>query len=308
MAFRKALDGGRADLVHLNPSLTARSLLRDGLFIRRVRRDGLPVLVHIHGWEEHTADRIDRGPLRWFFERTLAGGDAYVVLAEEFAERLRSWGIRAPVHQGTTAVGDELLDGFDMERKLEAFSSDATLRLLFLARIERDKGVYETIDACAELLNEGLGIHLTIAGDGSELENVRRVAATKLGGSVEFPGFILGDRKAEAFRRSHVYVLPTSHAEGMPASVLEAMALGLPVITRAMGGLRDFFADGEHGYLMKSTDSGELASLIRKLATDASLWRRVSAGAHEYAVGRFLGSKVAAHLVGIYRSILGGET
>ena len=305
--YRDTLRSAELDLVHLNPSLTARSLYRDGLFFRWAKRRGLPVLVHIHGWERHTADRIESGPLGLFFRRTLGRGDAFVVLAEEFRDRLISWGVDATVHLGTTAVDNGLIDGFSIDAKLSEFSPDAAIRVLFLARIERDKGIYETIEACSQLVNEGLPVHLTIAGDGSEMANVRAYAAEKLGSSVTFLGFILGEDKTKAFRGSDLYVLPTSHAEGMPASVLEAMALGLPVITRPMGGLRDFFLDGEHGYLMEQTDPSTVASLIRKLAVDDALWRAMSGAAHRYAAGRFLGSQVAAHLVEVYRTITGGE-
>ena len=266
--YRAALRSAELDLVHLNPSLTARSLHRDGLFFRWAKKRGLPVLVHIHGWEHHTADRIE---------------------------------------SGTPAVDDGLLAGFSLAAKLSEFSPGSAIRVLFLARIERDKGIYETIEACSQLVDKGLPIHLTVAGDGSEMASVKAYAAERLGSSVTFAGFILGEEKTMALRENDLYVLPTSHAEGMPASVLEAMALGLPVITRPMGGLRDFFLDGEHGYLMEQTDPSTVASLIRKLAVDEALWKKMSAAAHHYAAGRFLGSQVAADLVEVYRTITGGK-
>lgn len=307
MNYRDALRSTEVDLVHLNPSLTARSIYRDGLFFQWAKQRDLPVLVHIHGWEHHTADRIDGGLLGGFFRRTLGRGDAFVVLAEEFRTRLLSWGVDAEVHLGTTAVDNTLLDGFSIDAKLNEHSPGSATKVLFLARIERDKGIYETIEACSQLLGEGTPVHLTVAGDGSELENVKALAAEKLGSSVTFLGFILGEEKTKALRENDLYVLPTSHAEGMPASVLEAMALGLPVITRPMGGLRDFFLDGEHGYLMDEVDPATVASLVRKLALDEALWSKMSETAHRYASGRFLGSQVAAHLVGVYRTITGGE-
>ena len=307
LSFRDTLASTEVDLVHLNPSLTARSLYRDGLFFQWAKKKDLPILVHIHGWEHDTADRIESGLLGSMFRRTLGRGDAFVVLAEEFRERLMSWGVDARVHLGTTAVDNDLLDGFSIERKQGEFSPDSVIRVLFLARIERDKGVYEAVEACARLVEEGLPIHLTIAGDGSEIEGVKALAGERLGSSVTFLGFILGDEKARAFRENDLYVLPTSHAEGMPASVLEAMALGLPVITRPMGGLRDFFVDGEHGFMMDETDPATVASLVRKLAVDGALWSRMSEAAHRYAAGRFLGSQVAAHLVEVYGTITGGN-
>jgi len=302
LIFREALGNSDVDIVHLNPSLKMRSFLRDGLFFLWAKQKGLPILVHVHGWEHRTAERIEGGPLGWFFRRTLGRGDAYVVLAEEFREKLVSLGIDAPIHLGTTAVENGLLNGFDIDTKLREYSPDVAIRILFLARIEKEKGIYETIEACSRLIGEGLPIHLTVAGNGSELENARKIAGDKLGGAVTFLGFVLGDQKMEAFRKSDLYVLPT-YGEGMPASVLEAMALGLPVITRPVGGLRDFFIDGEHGYLMESMDASTLASLIRKLAGDEGLWRKMSAASHSYAVGRFLGSRVAERLVELYGTI-----
>jgi len=156
-------------------------------------------------------------------------------------------------------------------------------------------------------VDEGLSVHLTVAGDGSELEGVKAVARERLGSNVTFLGFVLGDEKTRALRENDIYVLPTSHAEGMPASVLEGLALGLPVITRPMGGLKDFFKDGEHGYLMDDTDPSTVASCIRKLATDEALRKRMSEAAHRYASSRFLGSQVAAHLFDIYGTITGGR-
>lgn len=299
-----ALGEGDYDVIHINPSLTMRGLLRDGLFFSHAKRRGLPILVHIHGWEHHTAARLTGGALGGFFRRTLAHGDAFIVLAEEFRDRLRELGITAPIHLGTTAVEDDLLTGFDIEEKQREVAAASELRVLFLARLEREKGVYETIDACARLVGEGLPIHLTIAGDGAERETVTRMATERLGGHVSIPGFILGEQKAEALHGSHVYVLPTTHAEGMPASVLEAMALGLPVITRPTGGLRDFFLDGEHGYFMDRADADVLASLIRTLAADQGLRARMSETAHRYAVARFLGSRVAASIVDVYGSLI----
>jgi glycosyltransferase involved in cell wall biosynthesis len=307
MSFRKALREHDVDLVHLNPSLTARSLYRDGLFFRWAKQEGLPVLVHIHGWEHHTADRIDGGPLGTLFSRTLGRGDAFVVLADEFRERLLSWGVEGEVHLGTTAVDDSLVDGFTTAERQSRYFPEAEIKVLFLARIEKDKGIYETVEACSRLVAEGLPVRLTVAGDGSEVESVKAIAERKLGSNVQFLGFILGDEKRRAFREHDIYVLPTSHAEGMPASVLEAMALGLPVVTRPMGGLRDFFVDGEHGCLMENADPATVASCIRKLSVDRELWGKMSAAAHTYATGRFLGSHVAAHLVSIYGTIIGGR-
>ena len=304
LSFMHVLRNTDVDLVHINPSLAMRSFLRDGLFARAAGRRDLPVLSHFHGWEHGLARRMRRGPLLRFFRSTYARTDSFIVLANEFRDKLMDWGVDGPVSVGTTAVADGLLDGFDIGERLEGLSTVNAVNALFLARIERDKGIYETIEACAALVAEGRRVRLSVAGDGSELEKAKDFASSVLGDNVRFLGFVSGRDKAAVFRDSNIYILPTSHAEGMPASVLEALAFGIPVIARPMGGLRDFFVDGEHGYLTDSTDPGAITSLIRSVITDVGLWRKMSVAAHEYAVGRFLGSMVASRVVDVYRAIL----
>jgi glycosyltransferase involved in cell wall biosynthesis len=303
LAFLSALKEDDTDLIHVNPSLKKRSFLRDGLFMRAARRRKLPVLVHFHGWGRRLEDRLSDGSILWFFRRTYGKADAYVVLAEEFKRRLRAWGVDGPVHVDTTAVDDDLLSGFDIRKRSGGSVEAGAVNMLFLARIETGKGIFETIEACALLRSRGLNVSLTVAGDGSELERAKGVAERRLGGSARFLGFVSGREKARVFEGSDIYVLPT-YTEGMPASVLEAMSFGLPVVTRPVGGLRDFFVDGEHGYLTESKAPSDIASLVQRIVSDADLWRRMSIATHEYAVGRFLGSMVAGRLVDIYEAIL----
>ncbi len=86
----------------------------------------------------------------------------------------------------------------------------------------------------------------------------------------------------------------------MPTSVLEAMAFGLPVITRPVGGLKDFFINGEHGFMTESKDPEIIAGLIEKIIPDKGLWKRISINVHEYAKERFMASMVAKRLEDIY--------
>ncbi len=77
---------------------------------------------------------------------------------------------------------------------------------------------------------------------------------------MRFLGHVSGAAKTQAFRAADIYLF-TSLAEGMPNSVLEAMAFGLPIVTRPVGGIRDFFEDGRMGYATDSLDSGDYTEL-----------------------------------------------
>jgi glycosyltransferase involved in cell wall biosynthesis len=90
----------------------------------------------------------------------------------------------------------------------------------------------------------------------------------------------------------------------MPNSVLEAMALGMPVITCPVGGLRDFFENGKMGYLVKQKSITDIVEAIEKLIDDRNLGNRISFFNHQYATGRFLAPGVAHYLADVYRQLI----
>ena len=104
--------------------------------------------------------------------------------------------------------------------------------------------------------------------------------------------------------RSHVFILPTYHGEGMPHSVLEAMGFGIPVITRPVGGVIDFFEHGKMGFITESKDPVVLAELIETLVDDAELRREMAIYNFKYTQQRFLSSIVAKRLERIYKDTI----
>ena len=82
---------------------------------------------------------------------------------------------------------------------------------------------------------------------------------------VEMVGFVQGEAKSQAFHNADIYLFPSSHGEGMPNSVLEAMGCGLPVITTANAGLKDFFKHEEMGLILDDINSEELSQKIDQI-------------------------------------------
>ena len=85
------------------------------------------------------------------------------------------------------------------------------------------------------------------AGTGGELEAARKYVAGKRIRNVNFLDWITGEQKARALHDADVYLLASYHGEGMPNSLLEAMACGLSIITTDVGGIKDFFEPEKMG-------------------------------------------------------------
>jgi len=297
---------GRLDphIVHLNPSLDLKSFLRDGVFIFLAKLRRRSILVFFRGWQEPFEIMVT-GRFRWFFKLTYARADCFVVLAKVFAERLRDWGITKPVHIGTTVVADELLNELSIEKKVNSILRAENIRLVYLARLERQKGIMELIAAVEILLDRGVSLSLTIAGDGPLMSQVRRRVAT-LGqhqDKVTVVGYVRGLMKAEILRSHHVYCLPTQYGEGMPNSVLEAMGMGMPVVTCPVGGIADFFQNHKMGALLETTEPNSMANSIGSLIANRDNLATIATYNHSYARRHFLASTAAETLRAWYRNM-----
>ena len=247
LRFKKMINENDFDVVHLNPSLSRIPIWRDGFYLRIAKKRGLKVLFFIHGWDNSYFQRsVKRGGSSKFHRKTLKMADAIVVLSPEFKEKLISIGIKSDkIHILSTMVE---ADKYRPEKK----DFSPPYNLLFCARLVKEKGVYEAIEAMKYITKEFPNTALTVMGDGKELKNLKEYAR-KIGveDKVIFTGFLRGKEKYDLFKNSHIFTYP-SYGEGFPTVVLEAMAAGLPIITTPVGGLKYAFKDGKNGFFIKS--------------------------------------------------------
>lgn len=302
--FRSTLRRLQPDLVHCNPSLDFKCFLRDGLFVRQAAGLGYPVLVFFHGWKPEFDAVVQR---YWLgvFRRTFGRARAFIVLASQVRSRLAEWGVTAPVHLGMTAVSQSLLDGVKPADAAPRPSNEP-LRILFLARLERSKGIRETLAAFALLRERKVAATLTVAGDGAARDDVQAFIAAhpQLSPVIQAVGDVRGGRKRELFMQHDLYCFP-SYTEGMPTSVLEAMYFGLPVVTSAVGGLVDFFEDGRMGRMLRDIDAASIADAIAGLAASPDAMRAMGARNREFASTHFTAAAAADRLTAVYSQVLG---
>jgi glycosyltransferase involved in cell wall biosynthesis len=288
------------DVIHINPSIESRSFVREGIFHVIARSMGCKTLVFFRGWHTSFQKRLEKR--LWLFRFLYGRADAYIVLSGEYENLIREWGAKGPIYREVTIADDDELRSFDIQEALRERAAAGEWRILFAARVTADKGIYELLEAVSLLQKKREGIRLVIAGDSEELDDVRRFAESLGVAGVRFAGYVTGEEKDRLFKTSHMFCMPTYY-EGFPNVVVEAMAVGLPVITRAVGGLRDFFENGRHGFITESKDPKVFAEFMGTLMDDGDLYRNVSLGNYRYAQENFLASRAAGRLQDIYRAI-----
>lgn len=296
LGFIKQIVKYNPDIVHLNPSLCLDATLRDAIYLFISKIFKIKVLVFWHGWNTSFANKIETKYSR-IFAFVYNNADAFVVLSSEFRSKLLKLGIKKNIYISSTKVDDSLIDNFDINTKVK------NEYVLFMSRIEKDKGIYGALEIFKRLKEQRKNLHLLIAGTGPEYSNISSYIKKSGITDVKLLGFVTGQEKIEIMEKSSILLFPTYHGEGMPTVVLEAMAFGIAIVTSPIGGLVDFFQNGEMGYLIDSYDIEEYVNKILLLLNNDKIFHHISFNNHIYAKKEFLASVVAKKLEHIYTLI-----
>jgi glycosyltransferase involved in cell wall biosynthesis len=168
--------------------------------------------------------------------------------------------------------------------------------LLCAARFVERKRHQDLLEALARLKRDGVRFRAVLAGGGATLEPMRALAASlDLGDSVELPGPLGTDAVRELLGEAAVTVL-ASTSEGMPGTLMEAMATGVPVVATDVGGTNELVVDGESGLLVPVYDPPALAAALGRVLADAGLRERLAAGGRRrmeecFSLDAMVGSK-----------------
>jgi len=158
--------------------------------------------------------------------------------------------------------------------------------LVAMGRLVRWKGFEILVDVAAALKPEFPELRLVILGSGPQGAALgRRIRQCNLDGTIRLAGAALRPQALTYLRAADAFVL-NSAGEGMSHSILEAMALGTPVITSDTGGTSELIEHGRTGWLVRHNDVGAFTRAIRELLRDPAGAARLAAAANQ-AAGRF---------------------
>lgn len=307
--FKIRISIGDIGLIQTTTSLSLSTTIRDGLFVRYAIKRGIKTIVFFRGWDDSAVKKANRYIFifRFFFFKTAK----IITLSEKAKNTLLRWGYKNEILVETTLVDKGLLININENSiicKYEFLKRVKTsFNLLYLSRIENRKGIYDLLEAFDILIklskNAINNYILTICGDGSELENLKKLVKSKRITNINIEGFVEGSKKEKAFSEAHLFIFP-SHGEGMPNAVLEAMGFGLPVLTTPVGGVIDFFIPGINGNFINIKDPNDMAEKIAKSTLNLDLLIEMSLNNFKLANNKFRSDKVAERIQTIFNKTL----
>ncbi len=265
-------------------------LLLELLDIRRVLRDFRPRVLHVHtpiaAFLGRLAGRLERVPLVVYTAHGFYHHEGMPFLKRKFFESLESFALRhwtdllftvsredAAWAEGKVKRLVWIGEGVDLRDLVpkKRFSKEVTV--LVASRVVREKGLFELVEASKVVLEEFPDALFVLAGDGPDMLELKRFAES-LGVAERWRFLGWRDDVPELMAAAQLFVLP-SWREGMPRSILEAMAMGLPVVATDIRGCREEVVHGETGLLVPPKNPEALAEAILKILKDPELAERM---------------------------------
>jgi glycosyltransferase involved in cell wall biosynthesis len=263
------------------------------------KRLGIPsvLTLHIAGLEDFGGWRgtVSRMYEKVLARRLVARADALVAVSHAVATA-------ADVRPGQAIK--VIPNGVDLERFRPGDPTTGDpVRFVFVGRLIANKGPDVALEAFRVVNGHKPDTRLAFVGDGPMLPMLERtVRVNGLEDVVEFLG--MRDDVAEILRQSDVFVRP-SHIEGMPLTILEAMATGLPVVACDVGGVHEIVVHGTTGLIVPPGSKSSVADAMLELLMDQKRRRAMGVAAHERVQGAFSWESTTAANLQLFEDLVG---
>jgi glycogen(starch) synthase len=310
-ASKLAFKGLSPHIVH-SQSIAAYGVLGD------IRKRRLPLVATCHGTPLSDAMTT----LRSFGARTNPAhllstvsrlphhmkvyGSARRVLAvsPNVAEHLGSAGL-APRQKITVVLNGIDTDVFTPEEWNAAAGPANRGPVIFsLSRVVEEKGFQFLVRAMHDIVGDHPDARLVIGGTGPYVPQLKAIAGKEgVGNSVDFTGPIPEEWLAVRYRACDLFALATTHVEGLPLVLPEALACGKPIAASRIGGVPDVVREGITGRLFRPGDQKSITGTLRELVSDTGRLRAMGKAARDDAVARFSARRMALETAGIYEEV-----
>jgi glycosyltransferase involved in cell wall biosynthesis len=217
--------------------------------------------------------------------------------------------MREAVTDGLVSGEDAVLirgAGVDLDRFRPGPAAAGPPTVVLVARMLREKGIEDFVEAARILRHRRVAARFLVAG-APDLGNPGTISESELRrwheeGAVEWIG--QRDDVEVVLASAHVACLPSYYREGLPKSLLEGLAAGLPIVTTDVPGCRETVLVGENGLLVPPRDPQRLAEALATLIGDADMRVRFGMRSRQLAEAEFGTAKVSEATLALYRSLL----
>ncbi len=263
-----------------------RSRAKHICFVRGATKDDLK--VRLYQW-------LDKLTLRWAGHAvTVSDQQRRAMIASGYPEARIS-----VVHNAVSLHELSEIEPIDL-RTVFQLPPDAVV-VMAAGRFSREKGQRVLVEAAERSIGQDGRLHFVLFGDGPDMEPVKRlVAGSSCPAQILLPGF---DAKVINYLKSADILVNPSYSEGLPNVVLEAMAVGTPVVATSVGGVPELIENQHSGLLVAAGDANVLSDAILLLAEDLPMRKRLAQHGLQVVEERFTFEQQAKLLTQVYEEV-----
>lgn len=290
----KLARGWRPDLFHIHMSSYV-SFYRKLAYFEEARATGAPVLVHLHGSDMEdffAAGGIHEAAIHHMFSRAAR----VVCLSQSMARAVSEWMPSAPV-----AV---IYNPVDLGRfRHPPRPPRPNPVVLFMGLVGERKGTWDLLEAIPQVIAAVPEARFRFGGNGEVEKLQAEVKRQGLEGIVSVLGWVSGDERERQYEEADVYCLPSYH-EGLPMSILEAMADSLPVVSTPVAGIPEAVIHERNGLIVPTGDPPTLAAALIRLLQDPELRAAQGRAGRVLAEERFDAEVICRQVVALWEQVL----
>jgi len=283
----------KPDRIVINTSLSKYCLIRDGVFVLISKILRKKVLLIVHGFQEKALKH------HFLLKYGYFKSDSIILLSKKYKNSFKEAGYQGKLSTQWNPVSKNLIE----ECKKLKCNFEKQINILFLSRIEKNKGIFTSLVAFNILQNKHSNLFFKIAGTGQSIEEAMKFVKENKIDNVEFLGYVKGYDKIQLLKECNIFLFPTQHNEGLPINVLEAMTAGQIIITRPVGGLVDLYEKCDFGFLISSTKAEDYANAIAEILKNKEKFLKISANNAKFAQENFHPKKITQNIECILRNL-----
>ena len=285
------------DIVHVHMSSKG-SAYREGVILLTAKIFHKKTLAHMHAAEYE----------KWFYSLgymnkkivsfLLKKADVILALGEKWRK----------VYEDVTGCKSKveiLYNAVNVPRE-NYYNADAK-EILFLAHMIERKGIDDLLDSISAIGND-IPDDIVFVLYGADRENniIEKICDRKLSTKVKYKGWLSNDEKDNCFKNVMLNVLP-SYNEGLPMTILETMAYGIPNISTQIAAIPEVIRNGENGILIMPGDKKRLSEKLKNIISDREMRLSMSDKAYNTIVDKFSINNHLTNLMKIYEDLKSDE-
>lgn len=296
LKFLLKLTTNKIDIVHISMPLERLAIVREFCFIFIANIFKKSIIVHIQGGEYNLVKNVPT-LIKHLIEYSFNKASKIIVLGDkELSFLIEEYSIsksKVVIIPNSVKIPSEY-------KKMD-FTKNKQFNILFLGRLDKNKGLMEIVKSL-NLLPE-INFMFKIAGEGPDKEWFLNACETHIPNRYKYIGVISGSEKGKLLSNCHVFLLP-SYYEGLPNALLEAMSYGLVAIVTNVGSIPNVISNNINGIIIPLKDHIKICEALKQLYKDPKFYNKISKKAYQTIYNNYSLDNYLISINKLYKEII----